>query len=364
MAAMPFEHAEEARQALRAVVAEHGPEVLSSPGALSNLLSDLLPDAPRVARILVAAAQDQIAEELREHTSVGMDALTASRLAASSFAGTTMFAPEACTWVVEEFALALGLTTEAGATVPDAEPVVAPSLTAHIGASPERSAEPTPTVMVSVDGQHAPGGQPALGGVAGDTALDPQPQAGADPARLVSADNSAPGGLASSGAVGDPASAGVALGAAGGAAPGAEAAAGSAVMATRTWTVVVTADQAYFDATIAERDPDEAPIEFPAGYPELAFELSGAQMRIGRRSVSRGLKPEIDLAGPPTDPGISHLHAVLIAQQDGTWAVLDTGSSNGTQVNGRELASGQPAPLRDGDSICLGAWTKLTVRSA
>jgi FHA domain len=354
MAAMPFEHAEEARQALRAIVAEHGPDVLSSPSALSNLLSDLLPDAPRVARILVAAAQDQIAEELREHTSVGMDALTASRLAASSFAGTTMFAPEACTWVVEEFALALGLTTEAGAIVPDAEPVAAPSLTAHF-VGPDRSTEPTPTALVSVDSQPGSGGQPALGGVVGQTALDPQPHAGADPDRLASADNSAPGGSAS---------AGVDLGAAGGTAPGSGAATGSAVMTTRTWAVVVTADRAYFDATIAERDPGEEPIEFPADYPEFAFELSGAQMRIGRRSVSRGLKPEIDLAGPPTDPGISHLHAVLIAQQDGTWAVLDTGSSNGTQVNGRELVSGQPAPLRGGDSICLGAWTKLTIRSA
>lgn len=86
-------------------------------------------------------------------------------------------------------------------------------------------------------------------------------------------------------------------------------------------------------------------------------------MRIGRRSTSRALQPEIDLTGPPTDPGISHLHAVLIAQQDGTWSVFDTGSANGTQVNGRELASGEPALLRDGDSICLGAWTRLTIRS-
>jgi len=86
-------------------------------------------------------------------------------------------------------------------------------------------------------------------------------------------------------------------------------------------------------------------------------------MRIGRRSASRALIPEIDLSGPPADPGISHLHAVLIASQDGTWSVLDTGSSNGTQVNGRDIASGEPAPLHDGDSICLGAWTKLTIRS-
>lgn len=361
MAAMPFEHAEEARLALRAIVAEHGPEVLSSPSALSNLLSDLLPDAPRVARILVAAAQDQIADELREHTSVGMDTMTASRLAASSFAGATMFAPDACAWVVQEFALALGLTPEVGATVPDAEPAAPPSLTANIAAAQERPTVPTPTVLASsADSLSGPGGQP----VTGESAVDPQLPAPADPASPASADNCAPVGSAPPGSA-PPGSApghGAAPGATGGAAP--DSAAATEFEATRTWMAVVTADRAYFDATFAERDPDAAPIEFPDDYPERAFELSGTQMRIGRRSVSRGLEPEIDLAGPPTDPGISHLHAVFIAQQDGTWAVLDTGSSNGTQVNGRDIASGQPAPLRDGDSICLGAWTKLTVRSA
>ncbi len=126
LAAPPFEHAEQARLALRAIVAEHGPEVLSSPAALSNLLSDLLPDSPRIAEIPAAAAQDQIADELREHTSVGMDTRTASRLAASSFAEATMFAPEACAWVVDEFARALGLASDGAAaaalltsTVPD-----------------------------------------------------------------------------------------------------------------------------------------------------------------------------------------------------------------------------------------------------
>jgi pSer/pThr/pTyr-binding forkhead associated (FHA) protein len=87
-------------------------------------------------------------------------------------------------------------------------------------------------------------------------------------------------------------------------------------------------------------------------------------LRIGRRSVSRGLEPEIDLTGPPTDPGISHLHAVLIGQPDGSWAVIDRGSSNGTQVNGREIDSRVPVALRDGDRVCLGAWTALTVHSS
>jgi hypothetical protein len=53
-------------------------------------------------------------------------------------------------------------------------------------------------------------------------------------------------------------------------------------------------------------------------------------MRIGRRGASRGIEPEIDLTGPPADPGISHLHAVLPVEPHGGWAVLDSGPSNGT----------------------------------
>ncbi len=128
------------------------------------------------------------------------------------------------------------------------------------------------------------------------------------------------------------------------------------------WTATVTADRDYFDAVIAAGGPDAASIEFPSYCPERKFTLTGNEMRIGRRSASRGLEPEIDLTGPPTDPGISHLHAVLIAQPDG-WAVLDPGSSNGTQVNGDDVATGVPHPLQSGDRVCLGAWTVLTIQA-
>jgi hypothetical protein len=147
------------------------------------------------------------------------------------------------------------------------------------------------------------------------------------------------------------------------AAPAAPPAAPAAAAPTAVWTVVVNADRAYYDQVIAEGGPDAAAIEYPQYCPERRFQLSGAEMRIGRRSVSRGLEPEIDLTGPPADPGISHLHAVLLAQPDGSWALLDPGSSNGTQVNGTEIAAGVQAPLHDGDRICLGAWTVLTVRA-
>ena len=128
-----------------------------------------------------------------------------------------------------------------------------------------------------------------------------------------------------------------------------------------TWTAVVGADRAYYEQVQAVTGPEGAAVAFPAYCAERRFQLVGNQMRIGRRSVSRGLAPEIDLTGPPADPGISRLHAVLIATPDGSWAVLDPGSANGTLVNGSEIGVGDQVPLHDGDRINLGAWTAITV---
>jgi hypothetical protein len=151
---------------------------------------------------------------------------------------------------------------------------------------------------------------------------------------------------------------------AGTAPPTAEEAVGPEQAAGPAWTAVVTADRDYFDSVIAAGGPDAGSIEFPGYCPERRFELTGKEMRIGRRSASRGLEPEIDLTGPPTDPGVSHLHAVLIGQPDGTWSVLDPGSSNGTQVNGTDVVTNVPVPLHDGDRVCLGAWTVLLIQSS
>jgi pSer/pThr/pTyr-binding forkhead associated (FHA) protein len=86
-------------------------------------------------------------------------------------------------------------------------------------------------------------------------------------------------------------------------------------------------------------------------------------MRIGRHSASRGLEPEIDLTGPPRDPGISRLHALLCTEPDGSWIILDPGSENGTLVNGSEISVGVRVPLHDGDRIHLGAWTVIAIRT-
>ncbi len=127
---------------------------------------------------------------------------------------------------------------------------------------------------------------------------------------------------------------------------------------------MAASDRTYYDAVVAAGGPDAAAIEFPAYCPERRFALTGKEMRIGRHSASRGLYPEIDLTGPPTDPGISRLHAVLVTEPDGSWSVLDPGSENGTQVNGNAIAAGAKVALHDGDRIHLGAWTVITIHTS
>jgi serine/threonine-protein kinase len=128
-----------------------------------------------------------------------------------------------------------------------------------------------------------------------------------------------------------------------------------------TWTAVVAADRAYYDSVCAVNDDDSASMSFPGEVPERRIPLSGTEIRIGRRSASRGIEPEIDLIGPPRDPGVSRLHAKLVPAPDGTWTVVDLGTENGITVNGRDVPSGDSVPLRPGDRIHLGAWTRITI---
>jgi hypothetical protein len=129
------------------------------------------------------------------------------------------------------------------------------------------------------------------------------------------------------------------------------------------WTAVVTADRTYFDA-VAACGPDGDQLTFPPYCPERTFELTGEQIRVGRRSASRGITPEIDLSGPPLDSGISHLHLLLNRAQDGSWQLVDPGSANGTRINDGPdvITTNEPVTLADGDRIHIGAWTTITLR--
>ncbi|MFE1157760.1 FHA domain-containing protein, partial [Streptomyces sp. NPDC058830] len=131
-----------------------------------------------------------------------------------------------------------------------------------------------------------------------------------------------------------------------------------------TWTATIGPDREYFMAMMQRSGPEAAGLNLPAYSPEQQRTLTGNQITIGRRRHSTGDTPDIDLAVPPEDPGVSHQHAVLVQQPDGNWAVVDQNSTNGTTVNGGEepIQPFVPVPLQDGDRVHVGAWTTITIR--
>jgi hypothetical protein len=124
------------------------------------------------------------------------------------------------------------------------------------------------------------------------------------------------------------------------------------------WEALVEADREYFECVAAEE------IDFPSHCPPRRFVLDQPQIGIGRHSPTRGTQPQIDLSGAPEDPAISHLHAILLRQDDGSYALMDPGSSNGTTLNDdpTPITPNTPVPLADGDRIHIGAWTTITLR--
>jgi hypothetical protein len=151
-----WEHAAEARQALNAIISDpqHGVAALSSAQTMSNLLKDLLPDAPREKSILVAAAEAGLADTLRQHIGEGMDPNMAVRLTASSLSATTPYTPEACAWVTGEIATALGIDHSAAAV-------------GGSGGTPAgfgQAGQAAPTQIAPIPGSgYAPGQQPTQG---------------------------------------------------------------------------------------------------------------------------------------------------------------------------------------------------------
>ncbi|MEU5878254.1 FHA domain-containing protein [Spirillospora sp. NPDC047279] len=181
----------------------------------------------------------------------------------------------------------------------------------------------------------------------------------ASAASAASAASSGPSGSGGSGAAsqapgGPPATIAEGVGAGSGDAGGA---------GVSTWVALVNADRDYYATIVAEEGPDSGGIAFPPYYPERRIPLTSQQIRIGRRSSSQGT-PEIDLREPPEDPGVSHIHAVLLAKPDGTWTLVDPGSRNRTCVNGatEPIPFNTEIPVGDGDRIHVGAWTTITLR--
>ena len=123
-----------------------------------------------------------------------------------------------------------------------------------------------------------------------------------------------------------------------------------AIEAVKQWQIVVS-----IDPSLATPNSPTAPTQAP-----ITISLTQPTNLIGRTSIARAIHPEIPL---DLDDAISSRHAILTLHPDGSLVLRDIGSSNGTMVNGREIAVMSDISIASGDEITLGHWTriKLTV---
>ena len=117
------------------------------------------------------------------------------------------------------------------------------------------------------------------------------------------------------------------------------------------WDVVIQTDASL------DTEPDaETPFEARA---DVVVRVDGPESahrshRPGARHSSRRSRSH--------DPGASRRHAKIVTLADGSLALQDLASTNGTKLNGATVPRGGRSPLAHGDAIVIGRWTKLTLR--
>jgi hypothetical protein len=77
----------------------------------------------------------------------------------------------------------------------------------------------------------------------------------------------------------------------------------------------------------------------------LIFKPGGKRLNVGRASDN-----ELNL----NDASVSKIHAALLMTSEGTILVADTGSTNGTFVNGRRITYGESRQIEEGDVLGFG----------
>ncbi len=77
----------------------------------------------------------------------------------------------------------------------------------------------------------------------------------------------------------------------------------------------------------------------------LVFKPGGKRLNVGRASDN-----ELML----NDQSVSKIHAALLMTTEGSLLVADTGSSNGTFINGRRISYGESRVIEEGDVVGFG----------
>ena len=121
------------------------------------------------------------------------------------------------------------------------------------------------------------------------------------------------------------------------------------VAGAQRWSVVVSVDP-----SLRAADSPEAPAELAS----FTVTLQQPMNLIGRRNEARGIFPEIAL---DHDEAVSRRHAVLQLGSERGLLLRDIGAANGTRLNGVEVQPMVDTPLKNGDEITLGHWSRIRV---
>ena len=117
------------------------------------------------------------------------------------------------------------------------------------------------------------------------------------------------------------------------------------------WELVVSIDPAL------DTEPDPS-FPCPAAGGERAYPVDHEELLVGRQDDRRDIHPEIEVP----DPGASRRHAKFVRNNDSGIALLDLASTNGTKLNGVDVAPGSRHVLEEGDRVTLGRWTSIVLR--
>jgi CRP-like cAMP-binding protein len=105
-------------------------------------------------------------------------------------------------------------------------------------------------------------------------------------------------------------------------------------------------------AAVAPRAPTQVLVHGESG---TQFQLSaGAETMVGRQDPVTGIDPDVDLTEVDSHRSTSRRHARIDRRGARFFLTEEIGTTNGTFVNGRRLATGVPTELKPGDEVQFG----------
>ena len=137
------------------------------------------------------------------------------------------------------------------------------------------------------------------------------------------------------------------------------------------FTTGISVDPTFGEFEEELRQQDEAKRAAAAGIPPPAAAPPPPDVVMAARITIRGNTKEATLVFAPggkrlnvgrvsdndlclNDASVSKIHAALLMNQQGTLLVADTGSTNGTFINGRRISYGEARQIEDGDMVGFG----------